>query len=94
MTVDFADRVTVPDGVLARQLDDEIVILDLESESYYGLDDVGATMWNHLIEADSIETAYQALLQQYEVEPEQLRADLEALLGQLVDRRLLEIQVG
>ena len=41
MTVSFSDRVAVPDGVLISQLQEESVILNLESERYFGLDDVG-----------------------------------------------------
>lgn len=92
--IDFANRVVVPEQVLVRQLDDEIVILDLASESYFGLDDVGTAMWNEVTNADSIEQAYNTLLEQYEVEPEVLRSDLQTLLQQLLDQQLLEIRAG
>jgi hypothetical protein len=92
--IDFANRVVVPEQVLVRQLDDEIVILDLASESYFGLDDVGTAMWNEVTNANSIEQAYTALLEQYDVEPEVLRNDLQNLLQQLVDQQLLELRVG
>jgi hypothetical protein len=75
--IDFSNCVVVPDQVLAQKLDDEMVLLQLESETYFGLDDVGSTMWEHLTTADSIDSAYQALLDVYEVEPDQLRADLQ-----------------
>lgn len=91
MAIDFEKRVTVPDTVVVRRLDDEMVILDLEAESYFGLDDVGATMWDHLIAAESIAAAYETLLEEFEVEPETLRADLESLVAQLAEARLLEI---
>lgn len=94
MTIDFTRRVAVPDSVLVRRLDDESVILDLETESYYGLDDVAAAMWSHLVAAESIEAACEALLAEYDVEPERLRADLAALLEQLVEKGLVELRDG
>jgi hypothetical protein len=92
--IDFASRVVVPEQVLVRQLDDEIVILDLESESYFGLDEMGTAMWNELTAANSIEQAYKTLLNQYDVEPEVLRSDVQNLVQQLVEQKLLELHVG
>lgn len=91
--VDFSKRVVVPEQVLARQLDDEMVILDLKSEHYFGLDDVGTAMWNEVTQAESIERAYQQLLEQFDVEPETLRTDLNDLVQKLVDSQLLEFSI-
>lgn len=90
--VDFVNGVFVPEQVLVRQLDDEIVILDLASESYFGLDEVGTAIWNEMTSAESIEHAYQALLAQYDVEPDVLREDMQALLQQLIEKQLLEVR--
>lgn len=92
--IDFSGQVIIPEQVLVRQLDDEMVILDLKSEKYFGLDEVGTAMWNELISAESIEHAFDVLLQQYDVTPEQLRADIQDLLQQLLDKQLLEIKVA
>jgi len=94
MLVSFAQRVSVPADVLFRELEGESVILHLESESYFGLDHVGTRMWQLLTESESIQTAYEALLEEYEVEPERLRADLTTLLETLSDRGLVDIRGG
>ncbi len=91
--IDFSGQVIVPEQVLVRQLDDEMVILDLKSEKYFGLDEVGTVMWNELTSAQSIEHAFDVLLQQYDVTPEQLRSDIQDLLQQLLDKQLLELKV-
>lgn len=41
MAISFSDRVRVPDDVLISNLQEESVILNLDNERYYGLDDVG-----------------------------------------------------
>lgn len=92
--LDFKIGVAVPEQVLVRQLDDEIVILDLASESYFGLDEVGTAMWNEVTAVESIEHAYQSLLEQFDVEPETLRTDLQALLQQLIEKKLLEVRAA
>jgi hypothetical protein len=89
MTISFSDRVTVPDDVLISQLQGESVILNLDSERYYGLDDVGTRFLSVLTTSDSIETAYELLRDEYNVDPQVLRTDLLALIESLIDKGLL-----
>jgi hypothetical protein len=89
MTISFTDRVAVPDGVLISHLQEESVILNLESERYFGLDDVGTRFLTVLTTSESIEAAYETLRQEYDVDPKALRDDLRALVEKLVDQGLL-----
>ena len=89
MTVSFSDRVVVPDGVLISHLQEESVILNLQSERYFGLDDVGTRFLTVLTTSESIETAHQKLVAEYDVDPQALRQDLLALVENLVDQGLL-----
>ena len=89
MTISFSDRVTVPDGVLISQLQEESVILNLESERYFGLDDVGTRFLTVLTTSQSIEAAYETLSSEYDVDSQILRRDLLALVENLVDQGLL-----
>jgi len=91
MSLSFSQRVAVPDNVMFRELEGESVILDLDSESYFGLDEVGTRMWLAVTGAASIQEAFDELAREYEVEPDTLRADLGELLATLVDRGLLEV---
>jgi len=93
MTISFSDRVTVPDDVLISHLQEESVILNLDSERYYGLDDVGTRFLSILTNADSIQSAYEQLRDEYDVDPAVLRADLLALVENLIDQGLLICQI-
>jgi hypothetical protein len=94
MTISFSDRVTVPDDVLISNLQDESVVLNLESERYYGLDDVGTRFLSILTTSESIEAAYDRLREEYEVDPQVLRKDLLALVEKLIEQGLIEISQG
>jgi len=94
MAMSFAQRVAIPDNVMLRELEGESVILDLDSESYFGLDEVGTRMWQLVTESPSIQVAFEALAEEYEVEPETLREDLGELIGTLLDRGLIEVADG
>lgn len=87
----FASRVSVPNDTLFRELDGESVILNLTSERYFGLDAVGTRMWNVLTTSDSIQAGYEALLAEYDVDPDKLRLDIQELLEKLVAYGLVEI---
>ena len=91
MPVSFEDRVKLPDDVLISSLQEESVILNLDSERYFGLDDVGSRMLTVLTTSTSIEAAYNSLRDEYEVDDEVLKQDLLALIDQLVEQGLIEI---
>lgn len=89
MTISFTDRVKVPDDVLISNLQEESVILNLDSERYYGLDSVGTRILSVLTSSDSIEAAYERLVQEYEVDREVLKKDLLELVENLIAQGIL-----
>jgi hypothetical protein len=94
MTTSFAVRVAPAPDVMCRTVGDESVLLHLKSETYLGLDPVGTRMWMLLTGSESIQSAYDALLREYEVDGQQLRRDLEDFLGQLLEHGLVRLQPG
>jgi hypothetical protein len=91
INIPFTARVSVPEGVLVRNLEGESVVLNLKTEKYFGLDEVGTRMWTLLTDASSIQSAFESLVAEYDVEPAQLRADMEKLIGELVEHGLLTV---
>ena len=87
----FSDRAAAPAHVLVRFLDQESVLLNLETERYFGLDETGTRAWQLVTTLPNIDAAYQELLEEYEVEPETLRENLTELLGHLIEHGLLQV---
>jgi hypothetical protein len=83
-------RVTVPDRVVARAVDDLLVLLDLETGRSFTLDAVGSRVWTLLTSTPSVQATYDTLLAEYRVEGDQLGRDLQALLDELRARDLVE----
>jgi hypothetical protein len=88
----FSQQVLVIDDVLVRELDGESVILDLSNENYFGLDEIGTRIWQTLVNSHTVQDAYDTLLQEYDVSPEQLRADMEELISELVNNGLVKLE--
>lgn len=91
MQISFSDRVRVADDVLISRLQEESVILNLDSERYFGLDDVGTRMLSVLSTSESIEAAYESLLDEFDVDGLVLRQDLLALVENLVGQGIIQV---
>lgn len=80
---------TMSPNVLFQELDDEAILLNLASEHYYGLDDVGMRMWQLLDEHGSVATVMARLLAEYDVDEATLRYDLAQFINQLNEAGLV-----
>jgi hypothetical protein len=78
--------------VVFQVISGEAVLLDLASEEYYGLDQVGTRVWELVQENFTMEMIVNQLLQEYSVAPDQLTEDVICLLDQLTESGLLEPQ--
>lgn len=84
-------KVAPADNVLVREMQGESVLLHLDSESYFGLDEVGTGMWRALVSASTVDEAFDALLRDYDVEPQCLREDLERFVERLAQAGLVHV---
>ncbi len=76
---------------VSSDLGGEAAILDLEGGVYYGLDEVGARIWEMIQEPRPASEVRDALIEEYDVEPERCERDLLALLERLAEERLIEV---
>jgi len=84
-------RVEISDGVTWRELGGDVVILNVETGVYFGLDGSGGVIWRELVEHGSVEKTLESLKRQFDVEPGELRRDLDDLLARLVDKGLVQL---
>jgi len=84
-------RMVIPAQVMSRHVGDETVILDLTSGLYFGLDPVGARVWQMLTEGYQTDAIVRTLLAEYAVPESQVRQDVQTLLDELISRGLLVV---
>lgn len=89
MNIPLDSRAEIPPDVLSRVVEGELVILNLTDSRYFGLDPVGARMWEALTTAPSVGAACEALAREFEVEPARLQLDVAGLAAELGGRGLL-----
>jgi hypothetical protein len=81
---------TVHPDTVFRLLDDESVLLNLKSGTYFGLDPVGTRRWQLLVEHGTLGRVCAELAHEYAIERDVLERDLLSLGRQLCDRGLME----
>jgi len=94
MTLSDTTKVSVPDHTLTQNVRGESVLLNLDNECYFGLDKVGTRMWTVLCETESIQKAYEALKDRYDVAGDVLHRDLKDFVEKMIGHGLLEIHDG
>lgn len=91
MGIYYLSQISIPKHVLVQTFEHESVLLNLDTECYHGLDDVGTRMWLALTQSNSIQAAFERLLTEYQVESATLKQDLEAFVKKLQQRGLVEL---
>jgi hypothetical protein len=86
-----AKNISAQSDVLLQKLGDEAVLLNLRTETYYMLNATGIRMWEVLTKAESIESALEILLGEYDVPLNVLREDVGELIDNLAQAELVHI---
>lgn len=94
MTISMQTRVAPAESVLFRDLDGEAVLLELESGTYFGLDEVGTRFWHVLTAHEQLGEALRALHEEFDVGIEPLRRDLCEFVKSLLARQLVRIDAA
>src|SRR5215210_651526 len=77
---------------VSSDLGEEVAILDLKLGVYYGLDEVGARVWELIQEPRVVSDVRDVLIEEYDVAPERCERDLFALLERLAEEGLIEVR--
>ena len=77
---------------VSTALADEAVVLGMKDGVYYGLDPVGARIWQMVEQPITLREVVDALVREYEVDRERCAVDVLAFARDLADRGLLELQ--
>lgn len=87
-------KVTVSTSILVQELEDEIVILNLNNETYYRLDGTAARIWQLLGKYGSLDEVIKTMSQEYQMPFGDLQPDVEALTADLVELDILQLVTG
>lgn len=75
--------------IIASEIDKEMVMMDQDFESYFGLQAIGTEVWNLLEAPNSLEKIAANLVERYDVSTEQCIDDLKPLIADLIDNGMV-----
>ena len=90
--ISLKSTVVVSRDLVTADLGEEIAILYLENGVYYGLDAVGARIWDLIQDPKRVGEVRDSILAEYDVEPDRCKSELLDLLEELASQGLVEIQ--
>jgi len=83
------------EDVVSRKVAGEMVLLDLASGLYFGLDPVGSRIWELLSQSPcSLEELCDAIEAEFDAPREQIERDVAELAGQFVEKNLVTPAAG
>ena len=91
-TIAKSSLVTAVKDQVFCSLGEEAVVLQLKDGVYYGLNEVGTTIWNYLQEQRSVEQIEQHVLEHYDVTVERCEEEVQEFLHNLADAGLIEVR--
>jgi hypothetical protein len=87
----FTQTVALSAEALSQEVSGETVILDLPSESYFGLNEIGTRIWQLMQEHGELQQVFDVMLDEFDVEPAQLEQDIRNFCSELVKSGLVTI---
>ena len=92
--VELHITLSIPEDIVFRDLAGEVVILNLGTGMYFGLNTVGTQIWRLISEGCSSEQTVATLLEGYEIVEARVQKDLDILLEQLNDVGLITLHTA
>ena len=90
--LNLEQKVIVSDDVLFQILGGETVLLNMETEQYFGLNEIGSKIWELISKEKLISEVLTELLNEYEVEHETLKNDLLRILLKMEAKKLISFE--
>lgn len=90
MATPLPQKVTTSSQVICQELDGEMVILDLQQEQYFGLNEAGTRMWQLMSDGCPTDQIVGMMQSEFDVDENTVRADLADLIDKLVKANLLK----
>lgn len=87
--IERSDRFELRDDLVVEEIDDDVVVLDLDGNQYFGLNEVAWLIWRDLDETDkTFGEIVDEIAETFEISEERARDDASAFVEQLLEANL------
>jgi hypothetical protein len=77
---------------ISSKIQNEIIMVNVQQGTYFALNPVGTRIWELIKSPQSIDAICERLLAEYDIEPENCRAEVEAFIQQCVQLKVVDEQ--
>lgn len=88
--IDLKKKFTVVEGIYSQEVGEETVLLDMNGEEYFGLNEVGTFIWQLVKEKAEVNDILKQLVLTFEGDQEVILNDLEGLINEFMRRGFIE----
>ena len=85
-------KVIIPDTVFLQEVDDETILLDINTQEYFSLDEMGTIFYKFLKEESDLTIIVEELSVHFAVSSQEIKNDLLVFIKSLEEKGLLEIK--
>ena len=90
MSIELSTVVKQTERQVSCNLNDDVVILNLKSTLYFGLDKLGAYIWEVLSEPRAVSEVCKAVLDRYDIDEARCQTDVIEFLAKLGEAGLID----
>ncbi|MDD3775749.1 MAG: PqqD family peptide modification chaperone [Sulfurovaceae bacterium] len=80
------------ENIIASPMDDELVMMSMENNAYYGLNKVGRKIWELLESEQTLDTLCDELLKQYDVDRATCYRDILVIVSKMEEAGLVAVE--
>jgi hypothetical protein len=90
MDINAAGAYRIPENYSWRDLNNELVILNLDSGEYFTFNDIGRVIWLSINDGKDVEGISKIIIEEYSVSRDEALSDIHMFISGLVSEGLLE----
>ena len=81
--------------VLSSKIDEEVILMSIEADSYFGLEPVGSLIWEMLSKQPAtVSELVVQLMEEYDVQEDTCREDVLHFINDMSEKKLIHQFVG
>lgn len=77
--------------IIQSKIGDEVVMMDIDSGFYFGMNGVGSVIWQHLSTAISLEELVGNLMDEFKVDKQTCESDTMEFLNNLLEKKIIRV---
>lgn len=87
--ISLETKVTIPDTLFLQSVDDDTILLDINTQEYFSLNKVGTTIWDIMSKVNNLKEVKKEILKMYEVDEKQVESDILSFVEALDEKKLI-----